>query len=153
MATANANGIQIEYETFGDPSSPALLLIIGLGSQLIHWQDEFCQQIADNGYHVIRYDNRDAGLSTKYDELAMPEIMEKIGALFSGQEVTTPYTIEDMANDAAGLLDALNIDKAHICGMSMEGYPSLANGCWMSAISLLDKMCLDFLTPEILTIV
>jgi len=122
MATANANGIQIEYETFGDPSSPALLLIIGLGSQLIHWQDEFCQQIADNGYHVIRYDNRDAGLSTKYDELAMPEIMEKIGALFSGQEVTTPYTIEDMANDAAGLLDALNIDKAHICGMSMGGY-------------------------------
>jgi pimeloyl-ACP methyl ester carboxylesterase len=122
MATANANGIQIEYETFGDPLSPALLLIIGLGSQLIHWQDEFCQQIADNGYHVIRYDNRDAGLSTKHDELAMPEIMEKIGALFSGQKVSTPYTIEDMANDAAGLLDTLNIDKAHICGMSMGGY-------------------------------
>jgi pimeloyl-ACP methyl ester carboxylesterase len=122
MATANANGIQIEYETFGDPLSPALLLIIGLGSQLIHWQDEFCQQIADNGYHVIRYDNRDAGLSTKNDELAMPEIMEKIGALFSGQKVSTPYTIEDMANDAVSLLDTLNIDKAHICGMSMGGY-------------------------------
>ena len=122
MATANANGIQIEYETFGDPLSPALLLIIGLGSQLIHWQDEFCQQIADNGYYVIRYDNRDAGLSTKHDELAMPEIMEKIGALFSGQKVSTPYTIEDMANDAASLLDTLNIDKAHICGMSMGGY-------------------------------
>ena len=75
MTTVNANSIQIEYETFGNPSSPALLLIIGLGSQLIHWQDEFCQQIADNGYHVIRYDNRDAGLSTKHDELAMPEIM------------------------------------------------------------------------------
>ena len=122
MTTVNANSIQIEYETFGNPSSPALLLIIGLGGQLIHWQDEFCQQIADNGYHVIRYDNRDAGLSTKHDELAMPEIMEKIGALFSGQKVPTPYTIEDMANDAAGLLDALNIDKAHICGMSMGGY-------------------------------
>jgi pimeloyl-ACP methyl ester carboxylesterase len=122
MATANANGIQIEYETFGDPLSPALLLIIGLGSQLIHWQGEFCQQIADNGYHVIRYDNRDAGLSTKHDELAMPEILEKIGALFSGQKVSTPYTIEDMANDAVSLLDTLNIDKAHICGMSMGGY-------------------------------
>jgi pimeloyl-ACP methyl ester carboxylesterase len=122
MTTANANGIQIEYETFGDPSSPALLLIIGLGSQLIHWQDEFCQQIADNGYNVIRYDNRDAGLSTKLDELTMPDIMGKIGALFAGQKVSTPYTIEDMANDAAGLLDALNIDKAHICGMSMGGY-------------------------------
>jgi pimeloyl-ACP methyl ester carboxylesterase len=121
MATAYANGIQIEYETFGDPSSPTLLLIIGLGSQLIHWQDEFCQQIADNGYHVIRYDNRDVGLSTKFDEPSMPEIMDKVMALFSGQEVTTPYTIDDMANDAVGLLDALNIDKAHICGMSMGG--------------------------------
>lgn len=121
MTTANANGIKIEYETFGDPSLPALLLIIGLGSQLIHWQDEFCQQIADNGYHVIRYDNRDVGLSTKFDEVGMPEIMEKFMALFSGQEITTPYTIEDMANDAVGLLDALNIDKAHICGMSMGG--------------------------------
>jgi pimeloyl-ACP methyl ester carboxylesterase len=121
MATANVNGIQIEYETFGDPSSPALLLIIGLGSQLIHWQDEFCGQIADNGYHVIRYDNRDVGLSTKFEKVSRPEIMDKVMALFSGQEVTTPYTIEDMTNDAAGLLDALNIDKAHICGMSMGG--------------------------------
>lgn len=121
MATAYANGIQIEYETFGDLSSPALLLIIGLGSQLIHWQDEFCQQIAENGYHVIRYDNRDVGLSTKFDEPSMPEIIDKVMALFSGQEVTTPYTIEDMANDAVGLLDALNINKAHICGMSMGG--------------------------------
>lgn len=122
MVTANANGIKIEYDTFGDPSLPALLLIAGLGCQLIHWQDEFCQQIADNGYHVIRYDNRDVGLSTKFDELSMPEIVEKVMALFSGQKVTTPYTIEDMANDAAGLLDALNIDKAHICGMSLGGY-------------------------------
>ncbi len=121
MATAHANGIKIEYETFGDPSLPALLLIIGLGSQLIHWQDQFCQQIAANGYHVIRYDNRDVGLSTKFDEVRMPQIMEKVMAIFSGQEVTTPYTIDDMANDAVGLLDALNIDKAHICGMSMGG--------------------------------
>ena len=121
MAAANANGIQIEYETFGNPSSPALLLIMGLGSQLIHWQDEFCQQIADTGYHVIRYDNRDVGLSTKFDGVSMPEIMDKVMALFSGQEIITPYTVEDMANDAIGLLDALNIDKAHICGMSMGG--------------------------------
>jgi pimeloyl-ACP methyl ester carboxylesterase len=124
MATANANGIKIEYETFGDPSLPALLLIAGLGCQLIHWQDEFCQQIADNEYHVIRYDNRDVGLSTKFDELSMPEIVEKVMALFSGQKVSTPYTIEDMANDAVGLLDVLNIDKAHICGMSLGGYIS-----------------------------
>jgi pimeloyl-ACP methyl ester carboxylesterase len=121
MPTATANGIQIEYETFGDSASPALLLIIGLGCQLIHWQDEFCQQIADSGYHVIRYDNRDVGLSTKIDGLSGKEIMEKIGALFMGQKVPVPYSIEDMADDAVGLLDALKIDKAHICGMSMGG--------------------------------
>ena len=122
MATANANGIQIEYETFGETSHPALLLIIGLGAQLIHWQDEFCQQIADAGYYVIRYDNRDAGLSTKFEGLSAEETMEKIGALFMGQKVPVAYTIEDMANDAQGLLDALNIDNAHICGMSMGGF-------------------------------
>jgi pimeloyl-ACP methyl ester carboxylesterase len=121
MATIKANGIQIEYETFGETSHPALLLIIGLGAQLIHWQDEFCQQIADAGYYVIRYDNRDTGLSTKLEGLSAEEIMEKIGALFMGQN-PVPYTIEDMANDAQGLLDALNIDKAHICGMSMGGF-------------------------------
>ena len=122
MPTANANGIQFEYETFGDPSSPALLLIIGLGGQLIYWQEEFCQQIADSGYYVIRYDNRDVGLSTKFEGLNSKEIMEKVMALFSGQNVSVPYTMEDMANDAVGLLDTLGIDKAHICGMSMGGY-------------------------------
>ena len=122
MATANANGIQIEYDTFGKSSHPALLLIIGLGSQLIHWQDEFCQQIADNGFYVIRYDNRDSGLSTKFEGLSSEEIMERIMALFSGQKVSVPYTIEDMSSDAVGLLDEMKIEKAHICGMSMGGY-------------------------------
>jgi len=122
MPTANANGVQIEYETFGDSLSPALLLVIGLGNQLIHWQAEFCQQIADAGYYVIRYDNRDTGLSTKFEGLSSEEIMEKIGALFMGQKVPVPYTIEDMTNDTVGLLDTLDIDKAHICGMSMGGY-------------------------------
>ena len=122
MAKANVNGIDIEYETFGASSSPTLLLIMGIGGQLIQWQEEFCRQIADHGYHVIRYDNRDSGLSTKFSETGMPEITEKIGALFMGREVVIPYYMEDMADDAAGLLDALNIDKAHICGMSMGGY-------------------------------
>ncbi len=121
MPKANANGIQIEYETFGDPSNPALLLIIGLGAQLIYWQKEFCRQIADTGYYVIRFDNRDSGLSTKFEGLTAEEILEKIGALFMGQAVSVPYMMEDMVNDAVGLLDALNIDKAHICGMSMGG--------------------------------
>jgi len=116
------SAIQIEYETFGEVSHPTLLLIIGLGNQLTHWQDEFCQQIADSGFHVIRYDNRDAGLSTKFEGLKTDEIMEKIGALFMGQTTSVPYTINDMSDDAAGLLDALNIEKAHVCGMSMGGY-------------------------------
>jgi len=122
MATIEANNLQLEYETFGDRSSPSLLLMIGLGSQLIHWQDEFCQGIADHGYHVIRYDNRDAGLSTKLSGPGLSEITEAIMALFSGEKVPVPYTIEDMAEDALGLLDGLHIDKAHICGMSMGGY-------------------------------
>jgi len=121
MPKANANGIQIEYETFGDSSHSALLLIIGLGAQLIFWQEEFCQQIADAGYYVIRFDNRDSGLSTKFGGLTAEEILEKIEALFMGQKVSVPYKMEDMANDAVGLLDALKIDKAHICGMSMGG--------------------------------
>ena len=122
MASVTANGIQIEYETFGDSEAPTLLLIIGLACQLIHWQDEFCQQIADSGYHVIRYDHRDRGFSTRVEGPPADKIMEIIIALFMGQEVAVPYTIEDMAMDAAGLLDALEIDKAHICGMSMGGF-------------------------------
>jgi len=121
MPQASANHIRIEYETFGDPSSPPILLIIGLGGQLIYWDEEFCKQIAEAGLYVIRFDNRDAGLSTKFDAAGVPDIMDVVGKLMSRQKVTPPYTIEDMAADAVGLLDALSIDKAHICGMSMGG--------------------------------
>jgi len=122
MPQANVNGIQIEYETFGDKSSPSILLIMGLAGQLIHWQKEFCIKLSDQGYHVIRFDNRDSGLSTKFNELSMTEAMEKIGALFMGEKIPVPYSIYDMANDAAGLLDFLDIKQAHICGMSMGGF-------------------------------
>ncbi|MCF8076514.1 MAG: alpha/beta fold hydrolase [Desulfotignum sp.] len=122
MSQANVNGVQIEYETFGDKSSPSVLLIMGLAGQLIHWQKEFCMKLSDHGYHVIRYDNRDSGLSTKFSEVRLTEAMEKIGALFMGEKVPVPYSIEDMANDAAGLLDLLDIKQAHICGMSMGGF-------------------------------
>ncbi|OGP64778.1 MAG: alpha/beta hydrolase [Deltaproteobacteria bacterium RBG_13_53_10] len=121
MPKASANNIRIEYETFGDPSSPPILLIIGLGGQLIYWDEEFCRQLAEADLYVIRYDNRDAGLSTKFDEAGVPDIMDVVGKLMNRQKVTPPYTIEDMAADAIGLLDALKIDKAHICGMSMGG--------------------------------
>ncbi len=121
LPKVSAGNIRIEYETLGDPSSPPILLIIGLGGHLIYWDEEFCRQLAKAGRYVIRFDNRDAGLSTKLDEAGVPDIMDVIGKLMSGQKVTPPYTIEDMAADAVGLLDALKIEKAHICGMSMGG--------------------------------
>jgi pimeloyl-ACP methyl ester carboxylesterase len=121
MPKANSNGLQIEYETFGESSSPALLLIIGLGAQLIYWDDTLCRELAERGHRVIRFDNRDAGLSSKMEATGVPNVTEAIGALMRGEKFTPPYTIEDMADDAAGLLDALGVEKAHICGMSMGG--------------------------------
>ncbi len=116
MAKAAANGIEIEYETVGDPAARALLLIGGLADQLIHWDDEVCRDLADRGHYVIRFDSRDAGLSTKFDQAGVPDL----GALARGER-ESPYTLEDMADDAVGLLDALGIPKAHICGASMGG--------------------------------
>jgi pimeloyl-ACP methyl ester carboxylesterase len=121
MPKANANNVSIEYETSGNPSSPPILLIIGLGGHLIYWDEEFCRQLSEAGRYVIRFDNRDAGLSTKFEEAGVPDMMDVIGKLMSGRKVTPPYTIEDMAADAVGLLDALKIERAHICGMSMGG--------------------------------
>ncbi len=119
MPSITANGIQIEYDTFGDKSSPPLLLIMGLGAQMIHWDEEFCKQLADKGLYVIRFDNRDVGLSTKFEEAGIPNIMELMAAMAQGQEVESPYTLNDMADDAVGLLDALGLEKAHVCGASM----------------------------------
>jgi pimeloyl-ACP methyl ester carboxylesterase len=121
MAQADSNGIQIEYETFGEPGSQPLLLIMGVAGQLILWDEELCRKIAQRGHYVIRFDNRDVGLSTKMDDAGVPDIMKTIEALMMGEAVHPPYTIEDMADDAVGLLDALDIEKAHICGMSMGG--------------------------------
>jgi pimeloyl-ACP methyl ester carboxylesterase len=117
MPSVSANSIQIEYETFGNSNLPPLLLIAGLGDQLIIWDDELCEQLAQRGHYVIRFDNRDVGLSSKLEEAGIPDI----GAMMRGEAIDPPYTIEDMADDAVGLLDALGIEKAHICGMSMGG--------------------------------
>ena len=121
MAKTNANGIQIEYDTFGKHGEPPLLLIVGLACQLIHWDEALCEQLARRGHYVIRFDNRDAGLSTKLAEAGIPHIGQVIEARMKGEETRPPYTIEDMADDAVGLLDALGIEAAHICGMSMGG--------------------------------
>ena len=121
MSSVTANGIQIEYETFGKPTDPPLLLIIGLGGQMIFWDDDLCRDLMERGHYVIRFDNRDAGLSTKFDEAGVPNLIETFGRLMQGEKITPPYTMDDMADDAVGLLDALGIPKAHICGMSMGG--------------------------------
>jgi len=121
MPSVSANAIQLEYETFGEPVSPPLLLIIGFASQLIFWDEELCKQLAQQGHYVIRYDNRDVGLSSKIEEAGVPDVMRTVQALMQGETINLPYTIEDMAEDAVGLLDALGIEKAHVCGMSMGG--------------------------------
>ncbi len=117
MPNVTANGIQIEYGTFGESSFPALLLIMGGGSQMIYWEPEFCELLANEGYFVIRFDNRDIGLSTKFEEAGIPDMI----AAMKGEPIIPPYTLEDMADDVVGLLDALSIDKAHICGASIGG--------------------------------
>ncbi|NHI91643.1 MAG: alpha/beta hydrolase [Candidatus Lokiarchaeota archaeon] len=121
MPKAKINNIEIEYETIGDPTSKPLLLIAGLGSQLLAWPDEMCKNLANRGFFVIRFDNRDIGLSTKLKNTGMPNFMEISAAHACGEKPEVPYTLEDMADDAIGVLDTLNIDKAHICGASMGG--------------------------------
>ncbi len=119
MPNVTANGIQIEYDTFGDSSSAPLLLIIGLGGQMILWDENLCKKLAEEGLYVIRFDNRDSGLSTKFDEAGVPDIMEVFTAGMKGEVINSPYTLDDMADDAVGLLEAIGIEKAHICGASM----------------------------------
>lgn len=116
MPIAEANGIELCYETFGSPDDEPVLLVMGLGSQMITWPDEFCEELASRGFHVIRYDNRDVGLSTKFTDARMPNI----GEAFAGN-ADPAYTIADMAADGVGLLDELGIDAAHLVGVSMGG--------------------------------
>jgi pimeloyl-ACP methyl ester carboxylesterase len=115
------NTIDIVYDTFGETTDPPMLLIMGLGEQMISWDEDFCRQIAAHGYWVIRFDNRDVGLSTRLDELGIPNVLALMQAKAQGEAVQAPYTLRDMADDAVGLLDALEIGSAHIVGISMGG--------------------------------
>jgi pimeloyl-ACP methyl ester carboxylesterase len=119
-ATAPVNGIELCFETFGDPKDPALLLVMGLGAQMIAWDPEFCEGLVDRGFYVIRYDNRDVGLSTKLDDQPV-SVIDAMTKAAGGEPIAAPYTLSDMAADAVALLDHLGIDKAHIVGASMGG--------------------------------
>ncbi|NHO67014.1 alpha/beta hydrolase [Aestuariicella hydrocarbonica] len=121
MTQATINDLTLEYETFGNPKNPTILLIMGLGSQLIHWPKDFCQQLADRHYFVIRYDNRDAGLSTKMQHAKTPSMKRVAWSLLFRSTPKLPYTLKDMAQDAVALLTYLNREKAHIVGASMGG--------------------------------
>ena len=121
MPRAYANGIEIAYDTFGKPEDRPLILIMGLSCQLVAWPEGFCKKLAARGHFVIRFDNRDVGLSSKLDDLGVPDIFEIFAAAQKGKAVVSPYSLSEMAADTVGLMDALNIEKAHVCGLSMGG--------------------------------
>jgi pimeloyl-ACP methyl ester carboxylesterase len=127
MHTPHARGfarladLEIAYETFGDPRGPALLLVMGLGQQMLGWPEALCRMFADEGFYTIRFDNRDVGRSTRLETLPRPDIRALYMARLAGQEVVVPYTLDDMAQDALGLLDFLGVERAHVLGASMGG--------------------------------
>jgi pimeloyl-ACP methyl ester carboxylesterase len=116
-----ANGIEMVYDTFGEPSAAPMLLVMGLGVQLIAWDEEFCEQLAALGYWVIRFDNRDVGFSTRFDEAGIPDIPAMFQAQIQAEAQVSPYLLKDMADDAVGLLDAIGVERAHVVGVSMGG--------------------------------
>ena len=116
---AKINGIEIAYETFGDPSASPLLLIMGLGNQMVFWDEEFCTRLAARGYRVIRFDNRDCGLSTWLGNAGVPDIPAMKKLMAQRERARAPYSLRDMSDDAAGLLDVLKIESAHIVGRSI----------------------------------
>ncbi|MFF2520686.1 alpha/beta fold hydrolase [Streptomyces liangshanensis] len=117
-------GVSLAYETFGDPSDPAVLLVMGLGAQMIAWHEDLCRALAERGRYVIRYDNRDCGLSTTFDDHPV-DVGRLIHAVSSGDIpaalAMVPYTLRDMADDGLGLLTALGVERAHVVGSSMGG--------------------------------
>jgi pimeloyl-ACP methyl ester carboxylesterase len=117
MPRAHANGVELEYETIGDPRGRPLLLVQGLGAQLTSVEDGLCQELAGRGFLVIRYDNRDAGLSTWFDDAPPVDL----AAVWGGDHASLAYTLEDMADDAVGVLDAAGVEAAHLAGISLGG--------------------------------
>ena len=117
--TIAANGIQLAWQAFGDPSRPTVLLVMGLGAQMIGWDDGLCGMLAAHGYHVVRFDNRDAGRSTYLRGTTVPNRFALIAAAMRGRHLVVPYTLRDMADDTVGLLDALGIRRAHVVGASL----------------------------------
>lgn len=121
VPSAQANGLILDYECFGEDTAEPCLLISGLGVQMIRWAVPFCRAVAGEGYRVIRFDNRDVGLSTYFDGASVPDLAAVAAAVGRGEPPDVPYTLDDMAADLVGLLDALGIERAHLVGRSMGG--------------------------------
>jgi pimeloyl-ACP methyl ester carboxylesterase len=121
VPAVQANGLTLEYEELGRPGDPVMLMVMGLAVQLVFWPDELVERLVAQGFRVIRFDNRDVGLSTKLDHLGMPNIRAQALLFALGLRMRAPYYIDDMARDAEGLLDALGIERAHVVGASMGG--------------------------------
>jgi pimeloyl-ACP methyl ester carboxylesterase len=115
--TARVGDIELAYESFGSPEDPALLLVMGLGTQMLGWHEEFCELLAERGFFVVRFDNRDVGRSTWIEDGPRPDL----GAALAGDASSAGYLLRDMAADGFGLLDALGIERAHVVGASMGG--------------------------------
>lgn len=116
-----SNGLRMAYEEFGDPADPAILLVAGLYNQLVRWPLKFCELLVANGFRVIRFDNRDIGLTDKMDGVRAPSFFRLALKHYLRIPISAPYSLDDMADDTVGVLDALNIQQAHIVGMSMGG--------------------------------
>lgn len=121
VPSARANGLILDYERFGDDAAEPCLLISGLGVQMIRWAVPFCKALAAEGYRVIRFDNRDVGLSTHFDGASVPNLAAVAAAVACGERPDVPYVLDDMAADLVGLLDVLGIERAHLVGRSMGG--------------------------------
>lgn len=121
MTHIPANGINLCFDSFGDHDAQVILLISGLGTQMIRWTTLFCEELASRGYRVIRFDNRDSGRSTHFLDSRAPDLVALISAATGGMPINVPYTLHDMAADAIGLLDALSIERVHVVGRSMGG--------------------------------
>ncbi|MFM7141478.1 MAG: alpha/beta fold hydrolase [Alphaproteobacteria bacterium] len=122
MPRARVNGhVELEWDSFGREDAPPVLLVMGLGSPMIYWDERLCEDLASRGRRVIRFDNRDCGLSTKFDDHGAPDLGAIVTALASGSKPPSAYLLSDMAADVAGLLEALGIDTAHVVGASLGG--------------------------------
>jgi proline iminopeptidase len=119
MTAIKGNGITIEYEEAGPPGAPIILLIMGLGMQLIAWPESFCEGLVARGFRIVRFDNRDAGLSTRMPSVGRIASTEMMARAFLGLPVRPPYTLDDMARDTVGLMDSIGIAQAHLVGVSM----------------------------------